>query len=379
MGITLFFVLIGGQISSRLRLPAVIGELIAGIVIGPAFLNFVQPNSVIKTFENLGVIFLMFLAGLESNLKVLKKLWLPSVATATFGMILPIFIAYFTGLLFNFSKMESLFLGLVFAATSVSISVAVLQEMHRLKTKEGQTILGAAVVDDLLAILLLGIGSNFVGNANSNENSISKLGLSFIIQLVYLIILYLLSVFLVPRLMLVSKHLALPVAETLVAFIIVLLFSWGAEKTGLSSVLGAFFAGLALNQTHAKENLQKNFTIIGYSSFIPIFFASIGLQMQITSIVNNWLLVLLLFLGSIVSKLIGAGIGAKIAGFSYSSSFLIGSGMVSRGEMALVVAQIGLNKHLLSASIYSAVIGVIILTTVIAPILIKLASKRMNY
>lgn len=377
LSVILLATLIGGQFSARLKLPAVVGELLAGIIVGPAVLNLVQPTEIIKVFSDIGVIFLMFLAGLDSDLKTLKRLLRPSVLVAGFGMIVPIIIAYFTGILFAFSQVESLFLGLTFSATSVSISVAVLQEMGRLQGKEGMTILGAAVADDLLSIILLSIVSGLTGVSEPGSNKGKDLILSLLTQAAFLILLVFVSVYVIPRLINLSQRLTLPVPETLVAMIIVVLASWGAEKVGLSNVIGAFFAGLALNRTSAQKTLKKNFTVIGYSSFIPIFFVSIGLNMSIKGILNDFILFFVLVIGSVFSKLVGAGLGAKIAGFSNSSSLIVGTGMVSRGEMALVVAQMGLTNHLLAPAAYSTVIGAIIMTTVVSPFLLKWSISKM--
>ena len=377
LSVILLATLIGGQFSARLKLPAVVGELLAGIIVGPAVLNLVQPTEIIKVFSDIGVIFLMFLAGLDSDLKALKRLLRPSVLVAGFGMIVPIIIAYFTGILFAFSQVESLFLGLTFSATSVSISVAVLQEMGRLQGKEGMTILGAAVADDLLSIILLSIVSGLTGVSEPGSNKGKDLILSLLTQAAFLILLVFVSVYVIPRLINLSQRLTLPVPETLVAMIIVVMASWGAEKVGLSNVIGAFFAGLALNRTSAQKTLKKNFTVIGYSSFIPIFFVSIGLDMSIKGILNDFILFFVLVIGSVFSKLVGAGLGAKIAGFSNSSALLVGTGMVSRGEMALVVAQMGLTNHLLAPAAYSTVIGAIIMTTVVSPFLLKWSITKM--
>ena len=376
--VILIATLIGGQFSARLKLPAVVGELLAGIIIGPAVFNLVQPSGIIKVFSDIGVIFLMFLAGLDSDIKTLKRLLRPSVLVAAFGMIVPIIIAYMTGILFKFSQVESLFLGLTFSATSVSISVAVLQEMGRLEGKEGMTILGAAVADDLLSILLLSIVSGLTGVSEPGSNMGKDLALSLLIQAAFLILLVLLSVYVIPRLINLSQRLTLPVPETLVTMIIVAFASWGAEEVGLSNVIGAFFAGLALNRTSAQKTLKKNFTVISYSSFIPVFFVSIGLDMSIKGILHDFILFIVLVIGGVFSKLVGAGLGAKIAGFSNSSSLLVGTGMVSRGEMALVVAQIGLTNHLLAPAAYSTVIGAIIMTTVISPFLLKWSILKMD-
>ncbi|BDR60596.1 cation:proton antiporter [Lactobacillus xylocopicola] len=376
--VVLLFTLIGGQLSTRCHLPAVIGELLAGIVIGPAILNWVSPSNLLASFADLGVVLLMFLAGLESDLAILKKLWRQSVLVAAMGMVVPIITAYLTGIMFHFAKSESLFLGLIFAATSVSISVAVLQEMGQLNSQVGMTILGAAVVDDLLAIILLSVTSNLMSAANGGTTAALQLVKPLLLQVGYLGLLALTGIWFMPRLITLSRRLTLPVPTTLVSLLLVLAAAWLAEAVGLSSVLGAFLTGLALGRSSAKVELQKNFTVLGYSSFIPIFFASIGLKMSLTGIFQDGTLFLTLFLGGVMSKLLGAGLGAKLAGFANQQALTIGAGMVSRGEMALVVAQLGLQQHLLAPEAYSVVVGSIIMTTLLAPFLLRwlLNSKK---
>lgn len=369
----LLFALIGGLISVRSKLPAVVGQLLAGVILGPAVLNWVRPTSLVKNLAEIGVILLMFLAGLESDLATLKKLWYPSLLVAVMGMIIPIIVAYFTGLLFGFSKIDCLFLGLTFAATSVSISVAVLQELGCLRSKEGMTILGAAVVDDLLSILLLSVVSSLFKTHKQANASKFGLAMQIVFQLGYLLVVIFASFWLAPRLAKLWSKMTLPAADAFLVLIIILIASFGAEYVGLSDVIGAFFVGLAFSQLNEKAKLRESFTTIGYGFFIPLFFISIGLEMTLTGIWQNIGFFMLLFGGAILSKLSGAGIGAKLSGFSFLSSFQIGAGMVSRGEMALIVAQIGRQNHFLTSATYSLVVGVIILTTLIAPFLLKLA------
>lgn len=367
----LVFALIGGQLSLKGKMPAIIGELIAGVILGPAVLNLLQPTSLIKSLAEIGVILLMFLAGLESDLPILKQVWFPSLLVAMIGMIVPILVAAVTGLFFHCSQIECLFLGITFAATSASISVAVLQELDRLKSKEGMTIIGAAVIDDLLSILMLSIVSSLIKTQSQAAAAKPGLGWQIFCQISYLFALILSSFWLAKRLPKFCSKIKLPSADSLIMMIIVLGAAFGAEYVGLSNVIGAFFVGLAFSQSQTKTALQHSFTTIGYSFSITIFFASIGLEMTLSGIGQNMSLFLFLLIGAILSKLTGAGIGAKLAGFSNLSSLQIGAGMASRGEMALIIAEIGRQHHLLTSSTYSIIVGVIILTTVIAPLFLK--------
>lgn len=374
LSLILLTTLILGQVSLRLKLPLVVGQLLAGIIMGPTVCNWVQPSHWLQLFSDIGVILLMFLAGLESKIDLLKKYLKPSMVVAVSGILLPIAVGYLIGLMFEFTKFESLFLGIVFAATSVSISAEVLQEMDSLTSREGTTILGAAVVDDILAVLLVSMISNL--NIKGTAISMMHLGIllrALVLLLAYFVLLFIAGRWLIPRLLRLSSKWQGSVPTTTMALIICWLLAYLADYFGLSAVIGAFFAGLSMSLTPFKKIINQSITQIGYAVFIPVFLASIGLRLTLTGILQDFTLFLILTIGGIVSKLLGAGLGARLSGFNRHSALAIGAGMISRGEMALVVAQMGLQNHLLSAARYSAVIGAIIMTTVLAPFFLKAA------
>ena len=374
LSLILLTTLILGQVSLRLKLPLVVGQLLAGIIMGPTVCNWVQPSHWLQLFSNIGVILLMFLAGLESKIDLLKKYLKPSMVVAVSGILLPVAVGYLIGLMFEFTKFESLFLGIVFAATSVSISAEVLQEMDSLTSREGTTILGAAVVDDILAVLLVSMISNL--NIKGTAISMMHLGIllrALVLLLAYFVLLFIAGRWLIPRLLRLSSKWQGAVTTTTMALIICWLLAYLADYFGLSAVIGAFFAGLSMSLTPFKKIINQSITQIGYAVFIPVFLASIGLRLTLTGILQDFTLFLILTIGGIVSKLWGAGLGARLSGFNRHSALAIGAGMISRGEMALVVAQMGLQNHLLSAARYSAVIGAIIMTTVLAPFFLKAA------
>lgn len=374
LSLILLTTLILGQVSLRLKLPLVVGQLLAGIIMGPTVCNWVQPSHWLQLFSDIGVILLMFLAGLESKIDLLKKYLKPSMIVAVSGILLPIAVGYLIGLMFEFTKFESLFLGIVFAATSVSISAEVLQEMDSLTSREGTTILGAAVVDDILAVLLVSMISNL--NITGTAISMMHLGIllrALVLLLAYFVLLFIAGRWLIPRLLRLSSKWQGAVTTTTMALIICWLLAYLADYFGLSAVIGAFFAGLSMSLTPFRKIINQSITQIGYAVFIPVFLASIGLRLTLTGILQDFTLFLILTIGGIVSKLLGAGLGARLSGFNRHSALAIGAGMISRGEMALVVAQMGLQNHLLSAARYSAVIGAIIMTTVLAPFFLKAA------
>lgn len=380
LSLILIVTALAGHLSVRMGLPAVIGQLLSGIVLGPALLGWVTATSFIKDFAELGVIILMFMAGLESDLQLLKKYWKPSLFVAVLGVILPVAVIDWCSQLFHLGSTESLFLGVTFAATSVSISVAVLKELGALEGKEGTTILGAAVVDDVLAVLILSLMISLFGSevSGGGSHSSTNLGVSLAIQLVFFIALYFVVKWLVPFLMKIGNGLLVPTSVTLMSLVICFGLSYLADLIGLSAVIGAFFAGIAVGQTDYHTIIDEHIQPIGNAVFIPVFFVSIGLNMSFDGVLQDFWFIVVITIAAIVTKLAGAGIGAKLAGFSWLSGYEIGAGMVSRGEMALIIAQIGYQGKLLSEDRYSAVITAIILTTLIAPILLRHAVKRMK-
>ena len=367
---------LAGHFSARLNFPPVIGQLLIGVVVGPAVLNWIHPGNFVEIFSEVGVVILMFIGGLESDLGLLKKYLAPSLLVAVAGMIFPIVGAYLVGHFFGLNQLENMFLGVIFAATSVSISVEVLKNMRQLDTPEGTTILGAAVVDDVLSIIVLSVLVSLAGN-KLNSGDQMPLGLSLLLQVGFFILLFVISRWCVPQLMSLGAKWLVPVSETVMALILCLGAAYLAEKVGLSSAIGAFFAGLAIGQTDFREEIDQQIEPIGYAVFIPVFFVSVGLNMTFTGLVADfWLFFTLTIVGTL-TKWLGAGLGAGIAKFNFKSSSMIGAGMISRGEMALIIAQLGFNAHLLSVDNYSAVIGAIVVTTLCAPFILRAEIKRV--
>lgn len=367
---------LAGHFSARLNFPPVIGQLLIGVVVGPAVLNWIHPGNFVEIFSEVGVVILMFIGGLESDLGLLKKYLAPSLLVAVAGMIFPIVGAYLVGHFFGLNQLENMFLGVIFAATSVSISVEVLKNMRQLDTPEGTTILGAAVVDDVLSIIVLSVLVSLAGN-KLNSGDQMPLGLSLLLQVGFFILLFVISRWCVPQLMSLGAKWLVPVSETVMALILCLGAAYLAEKVGLSSAIGAFFAGLSIGQTDFRAEIDKQIEPIGYAVFIPVFFVSVGLNMTFTGLVADfWLFFTLTIVGTL-TKWLGAGLGAGIAKFNFKSSSMIGAGMISRGEMALIIAQLGFNAHLLSVDNYSAVIGAIVVTTLCAPFILRAEIKRV--
>ena len=369
---------LAGHFSRRIGIPAVIGQLLVGILIGPAVLGWVHNNAFMHTFSEIGVIILMFIAGLESDLGMLKKYFKPALAVAFSGVVFPVVLIYFFGKLFHFSFEQAIFLGVTFSATSVSISVEVLKELKRLKSKEGTTILGAAVIDDIISVIILSVLVSMFSNvakAQGGHHS-SNLWVSFLLDALYFVMIFFLFEWIAPKMMRLGEHLKVASSVTLMSIVLCLGMAWLAEQVGLSDVVGAFFAGVAIAQTPYKQEVDSNIEPIGYAVFIPMFFVSIGLNMTFKGFFDDLIFIVSLTILALITKWLGCGLGAKVLGMNYDSMNIIGSGMVSRGEMALIIAQIGYEAHLLSSEYYSGVIFVIILTTLAAPFMLKAAIKR---
>lgn len=365
---------IAAHYSVKLKMPSVIGELLVGIVIGPAMLNWIHPTTFINYFSELGVIVLMFIAGLEGDLKLLIKYWAPALTVATLGVIVPTGTAFLLcHNLFNFSVKASVFMGLVLSATSVSITIQVLKEMHRLNTRAGAIICGAAVADDIICVILLGIASSIYGT--SQHESIWLMVLKMFL---FFVIVLLIGKFIVHKFLSIFQDLNATESDTAGAMILCFGTAALAVMMGMSDVLGAYFAGLAISETDFEDHLEDKIEPIGYAVFIPVFFVSIGLQISFKGMQNDIIFIILLIITAILGKQIGCGLAAKMFHLSWTESNVVGAGMVSRGEMALVVANVALSSHLIDQNHYTAMILVTVITTLVAPLILKLFILKSN-
>ena len=346
-----------GQVFARFNWPPVIGQLLSGILLGSALLGWINPNETMTLFSDIGVIMLMFLAGMESDLDLLKKYFKISFTVATVGVILPILFIGGASLLFGMQFLEALFIGIVFAATSVSISVEVLRATGKLQTKAGTAILGAAVVDDILAVIVLSLFTTF-SHEGGKSGLTNNFFLNLLFEALYFVFVWLVYKFIAPKFMQLAEKINVSYSVVIASLILSLGMAYIAELVGLSAVVGAFFGGLAIRQTKQEAEVNSSVSAIGYSVFIPTFFVNIGLSMTFASI-------------GVLSKYWAGKYSSEIFGLKPLEGSIVGAGMVSRGEVALIVAQIGIAHHLFPKDIYSSLILVIILTTVLSPIMLN--------
>lgn len=356
---------LAGDLSVRLGQPSVLGKLIVGILLGPAALGWITEGHLITQMADVGVILLMFIAGLETDMEQLKKNWKSAFAVAVGGIILPFIGGYLGGIAFGMASAQAMFIGLLLCATSVSISVQTLKDMNQLSTREGTTILGAAVVDDVLVVIMLAFMLSLLGGGDVN------LGLVIFKKIVFFAGAIVVGWWVVPYIM---KWLApLRVTEAIIsaALIICFLFAYAADYLGVAGIIGAFAAGIAISQTPFKHDVEDRIEPIAYAIFVPIFFVSVGLKVTFTGLGEHlWFIIIFSFI-AVVTKLFGSGLGAKLTGFDYKSSLGIGAGMVSRGEVALIIATTGLAGGLFQEEYFTPLVLVVIVTTLITPPMLK--------
>lgn len=361
-------------LSQKVNMPQVVGALLVGVLLGPSCLNILHETDFLTKSAEIGVIFLMFLAGLDTDFDDLKATGKSSVIIAFVGVLIPLGSGFLTYYLFFHGQrpdtmifLESAFVGIVLTATSVSITVETLREMGKLKGKMGTSILGAAIIDDILGIIALTVITSFTVPGVEIMVVLLKILLFFVFIAVCGFF-----VFRLFRKLEIVYGTKRRVAIYAVAFC--LLLSYISEVYfGVADITGAYFAGLILcNVTETKSYIASKINITSYMFFTPIFFASIGIKTVITGMSQELILfTLALLIVSILSKIVGCGLGAKICGFSNMDSLAIGVGMISRGEVALIVAQKGEQAGLISPTLFPAIVLVVIVTTLITPILLK--------
>ena len=368
-----------GLASGKVNMPQVVGALLAGLILGPSILNIVSVDNTIAVISELGVIMLMFSAGLETDLAELKKTGLASFVIALAGVLLPLvcgtglYLFWFRGEGDPQAVLKAIFVGVILTATSVSITVETLKEMGKLKGRVGTAILGAAVIDDILGIIALTVVSSFTNPDIQIHTVIIKIVLFFVFIAVVSFFVY--KYF--------SHHNAFNekmhrrVAIYGLAFCLLLSFA-SEQFFGVADITGAYFAGLLLcNLPSVRAYVSRKIEICAYMLFSPVFFASVGLKTDLRGLSLSLLVfAILLLLIAILSKIIGCGLSAKLFHFSNHEALSVGIGMVSRGEVALIVAQKGAAFGLVPDSLFGPVILVVIVTTLITPILLKLVMGR---
>lgn len=361
-----------GVLTRKFQLPQVVGALLAGLILGPAVLGIIHGSTLIHDLAELGVIIIMFNAGTEVDIKELKKAGKAAFAVAALGVFIPLLGGFLVSSAFNlsfFPLMKNIFLGVILTATSVSITVETLQELGKLKTRAGTIILGAAILDDIIGLIILTIMMGLSGgNAQTSIGGVLlKVVLFFIVAIIIGIPI---SKFFNSYSKVHKKKRRFPIFA--LAFCLFLSFI-GEKYFGVADIAGAFVAGLIISMTVHSGYIHRRFEILSYMFLTPIFFASVGISIEITSFSWNFLwLALAVTAVAIFTKIAGGAIGAKLTGSDNKEALRIGIGMVARSEVALIVTNKGVNAGIISASYFAPVAIMVIATSIITPILLKL-------
>ena len=359
-----------GLISERVHMPQVVGALLAGVVLGPSVLGLVEETDFLLKTSEIGVILLMFMAGLDTDLEELKKTGLASFVIALIGVVVPLiagtglYLVFFPDMGEPLHMLKALFIGVVLTATSVSITVETLREMGRLKGKVGTAILGAGII-------VLTLVSAMTDPTVQPIAVLGRIAAFFILVVIVGFVMYRLFRAITNEW---SNHRRIAIY----ALSFCLILSFVAEHYfGIADITGAYFAGLILcNLLEAREYINKKVNILAYMFFSPVFFASMGIKTELDGMTGSLLIFSFALLAvAIITKIVGCGLGAKLMGFNWSDSLSIGLGMVSRGEVALIVAQKGAQVGLIDSLLFPPIVLVVIVTTLITPILLKLFMK----
>ena len=374
-----------GIATKKIHLPQVVGALLAGIILGPSCLGLIEITDFIKKTAEIGVIMLMFTAGIDTDMKDLKETGGKAFVIACFGVAVPLL---FCGALYFFffersadfmSVLKAAFVGMVFAATSVGITVETLNELGKLKTKTGATLLSAAIIDDILGIVLLSVLTGLSGRGEAGAE-----GGAGVLLVAAKILLFFVFVFVVGF---VTKKIFERISEkhyqsrriAIWALAFCLVMSFCAEVFfGVADITGAFFAGLILcNLTKSRQYVAKKVTVTSYMLFTPVFFASVGMRTDLKTMNFGILLfALILIVLTVLSKILGCGLGARVCGSKKHEALVIGIGMVARSEVALMVAQKGIDAGMIDPKMLPAIILSVICSALVTPILLKAAVSK---
>lgn len=374
--VDLFIVLlaakIGDEIFKRIRQPTIIGEILAGVIVGPAVFGLVGVTEVLEVFAELGVVFLLFWVGLETRITDLREVGSSAVRTGVLGVVLPFAGGFGLGVALGESTSTSTFLGAALVATSVGITSAVLIELGALTSRAGRTIIGAAIVDDILAMLILAVA---VGLAAGGTNVVGLL-------VVVVLALSFVAFFALGGTAVMRRWpgtLAAPKfseSPLLPAVILCLGLAALAAEIGLAAIIGAFLAGMMVAETKEQHPVEEEVAPL-YAFFPPFFFVVIGMQLDLGALAQPGTILLLVGVTALAAatKFVGAWLGARSLGKAEAA--FVGVGMVPRGEVGIIVAGIGEASGVIGPRVFAIVVGMSILTTLLVPPVLRVLAKRL--
>jgi len=354
----------------RIHLPQVVGALVAGVLLGPAVFNLIAPNATISVLAQLGIILLLFSAGMETDFKQLRDSLKHSLLISVLGIVASLGGGFVVAFLSGKPSFESFFIGVVIAAMSTSITVETLQEMGKIKTKAGTALLGAALFDDVIVVCILAVAMDM----GVSGFSFGDLGI-ILLKLVLFFAFALVAGLGVNKLFnFMYNRFGRKRRLTIFAIAYCFLMAYLAELFGLADVAGAYIAGIAFCSTRCAEYLGTRAHELSYMFFTPIFLANIGLHTSFEGMDGSLVLfTVLLVVVAVFSKFGGCGLGAKISKYSNRESAQVGAGMIARGEISFIVAAKGIEVGLLSSLMFPSIIVVVLVTAFATPLLLEAA------
>jgi Kef-type K+ transport system membrane component KefB len=376
--VSLFVVLlaakVGDEIFKRLGQPALVGEILAGVVIGPSVLGLVEPTETLEVFAELGVVFLLFWVGLETQLSEMRAVGATAAQVGVMGVVVPFAAGYAAGMLFDESAETSVFIGAALVATSVGITSAVLLELEALATRAARTILGAAVIDDILAMVLLAVA---VGVAEQGGVDVSSIAVVVGIAVAFVLFVALGGTRVVARWPDVFHAPKFSESPLLPAVILCLGLAAFAAQIGLAAIIGAFLAGMIVAETKDRHDFEEEVVPL-YAFFPPFFFAFIGIEVDLAAFADVTTLAALIGLTALafVTKFGAAWLAARPMG--PRDARVVGLGMVPRGEVGIIVAGIGATTGVVHGDLFALIVGMSILTTLLIPPLLRQALENQR-
>jgi Kef-type K+ transport system membrane component KefB len=381
IAIILIVAKLAGELAMRWDQPPVLGQLVAGLALGAAFSFIDNPtlhasDSSLDALANLGVVVLMFLAGLETDWDQMRAAGRAAFVSACFGVAVPLAGGYGLGLLFGLPPLEALFVGVILTATSVSITAQTLMEMGSLQTVEGATVLGAAVIDDVIGLVVFSLVVGLTNGSGAAHGSSTNLGLLGLYLLVFFVASATVMPWLIARVLRYAERLRGAEAMLALAIAIGLLYGIAAEGAGLAAITGAYVAGLLINRHDGYPEITERTKVLAYGFFVPIFLVKTGMDAQLDALGPALVFVVATTIMAVVAKVVGCGLGARACGLNNYQSLVVGIGMVSRGEVALVVATLALSSGAISQAVFGASVIIVVATTLVTPPLLRLVLRR---
>jgi len=361
---------IGRGLSRWLKQPIVLGEIVLGMLLG----NFglIVITETLSNLADLGVLFLLFSAGFAINLEEFKRVCRCSLVATLTDVVISFTLGYLTARLFGFPELTSMFVGAALTATSVGIQTSLLREFNVLRTRIGTFILGVAIGDDVAGILIITILGSVV-----SLGGVTLEGIALIIIFAAAFFLFSLTVGVRIMKKLSRGRVMMRESLLLLSLIIILAFGITAKEMGLEVIIGAFVAGLVLGQSYFARGIIEEISIFGDAFFVPIFFIIMGAGFDLAHLSVGYFTVALIVV-AILSKIIGCGIGARFAGFNFRQSLAVGTAMIPRAEVCLIIASVGLRYGIISQEIASSILAMIIVIAIITPPLLGIMLRWMN-